>query len=181
MRAFAANPADTAAIATLSADSGIVGKIGTTCVATLINGGHARNALPQRATANINCRIFPGHKPAEIMAVLKSVAAEPAISFRDVTEGSVATDASPMLPQFVAAIDKAMAAAFPGVPNFPTMDESASDSMWFRAHGVPSYSASPVFIKDSEDFTHGLNERVPIAAIRPAIDYYLVLLTELSR
>jgi acetylornithine deacetylase/succinyl-diaminopimelate desuccinylase-like protein len=181
MRAFAANPDDQAAIAVLTADSGVVGKIGTTCVATMINGGHARNALPQRATANINCRIFPGHKPAEIMAVLKSVAAEPAVSFRDVTEGSVATDASPMLPQFAAAIGKAMAQAFPGVPVFPTMDESASDSMWFRANGVPSYSASPVFIKDSEDFSHGLNERVPIAAIRPAIDYYLVLLTELSK
>ena len=67
------------------------------------------------------------------------------------------------------------------MPVFPTMDESASDSMWFRANGVPSYSASPVFIKDSEDFSHGLNERVPIAAIRPAIDYYLALLTELAK
>ncbi len=110
MRAFATNPEDKAAIATLTAEPGVVGKIGTTCVATMINGGHALNALPQRATANINCRIFPGHKPAEIMAVLKSVAAEPAVSFRDVTEGAVATDASPMLPQFVAAVNKAMAA-----------------------------------------------------------------------
>ncbi len=86
-----------------------------------------------------------------------------------------------MLPRFVAAMNEAMAVAFPGVPNFPTMDESSSDSMWFRANGVPSYSASPVFIKDSEDFTHGLDERVPLAAIRPAIDYYLVLLPELTK
>jgi acetylornithine deacetylase/succinyl-diaminopimelate desuccinylase-like protein len=77
MRAFAANPADAKAIATLSAKPDMVGKIGTTCVVTMINGGHALNALPQRATANVNCRIFPGHPPASIMAALKQVIANP--------------------------------------------------------------------------------------------------------
>jgi carboxypeptidase PM20D1 len=181
MRAFAADPADKAAVAVLSADPAMLGKIGTTCVATMIQGGHAQNALPQRATANINCRIFPGHKPAEIMAKLKEVAAEPAVGFRDVTEGSVVSDASPMLPKFTDAVAKAMAAAYPGVAVFPTMDESASDNMWYRANGVPSYAASPVFIKDSEDFSHGLDERVPLASIPPAIAYYLVLLPELAK
>jgi len=181
MRAFAADPADKRAIAILSANPATVGKIGTTCVVTLINGGHALNALPQRATANINCRIFPGHKPAEIMAELQAVAAEPAVTFKDVTEGSVANDASPMRPDFVAAVNKAMAAAYPGVPVFPSMASGASDSMWFRYHHVPSYGASPVFIKDSDDFSHGLNERTPIAAIAPAIVYYLSLIPDLSK
>jgi acetylornithine deacetylase/succinyl-diaminopimelate desuccinylase-like protein len=116
------------------------------------------------------------------MAQLRVVAAESALSIRDITEGAVATDASPMLPRFTAALAKAMAAAFPGVPSFPRMDESASDSMWFRAQGVPSFSASPVFLKESDDdATHGLNERVPLAAIAPAITYYLVLLPELAK
>lgn len=182
MRAFAADPTDKPAIVALSAIPAMLAQIGTTCVATMVSGGHAQNALPQRATANINCRIFPGHKPAEIMAQLKAVAAEPAVTFRDITEGAVSTDASPLLPSFADAVGKAMAAAFPGVPAFPRMDESASDSSWFRAHGVPSFSASPVFLKEADDYaTHGLNERVPVAAIRPAIDYYLVLLTELSK
>ncbi|MBA3811545.1 MAG: M20/M25/M40 family metallo-hydrolase [Caulobacteraceae bacterium] len=180
MRAFAANPADPQAIAALAANPATVGKIGTTCVVTMINGGHAINALPQRAEANINCRIFPGHKPAAIMAELASAAADPAVRVEDVTVGSVATDASPMRADFVAAVTKAMAKTYPGVPVFPSMASGASDSMWFRSHGVASYGASPVFIKDSDDFSHGLNERTPVANIPPAIDYYLSLFTDLS-
>jgi acetylornithine deacetylase/succinyl-diaminopimelate desuccinylase-like protein len=180
MRAFAANPANAKAIATLAANPATVGKIGTTCVTTMINGGHALNALPQRASANINCRIFPGHSPAAIMAELKRVAAEPAVQFKDVTEGSVATDASPMRADFVAAVTKAMNAIYPDVPVFPSQASGASDSMWFRYHKVPSYGASPVFTKSSEDFSHGLNERVPLSNIGPAITYYLSLFRDLS-
>lgn len=181
MRAFAANPEDKRAIATLTADPSTIGKIGTTCVSTLVSGGHAENALPQRATANINCRIFPGHKPADIMAELQRVAADPAVKFKDVTLGSISNDASPMRPDFVAALTRAMHKIHPGLPIFPSMASGASDSMWFRAKGVPSYGASPLFIKDSDDFSHGLNERTPIANIQPAIIYYLSLFTDLSK
>lgn len=181
MRAFAANPEDEAAIAVLRANPAYVGKIGTTCVATMLSGGHALNALPQRATANINCRIFPGHKPADIMAELAAVANVPQAKFTDVTEGSVATPASPMRPDFLGAVNKAMTTAYPGVPVFPSQSSGASDSMWYRHVGVPSYGASPTFSKDSEDFSHGLNERVRLSNIAPGINYYLVLLTELSR
>jgi carboxypeptidase PM20D1 len=159
----------------------MVGQIGTTCVATMINGGHALNALPQRATANINCRIFPGHKPAAIMTELQRVAAEPAVQFKDVSEGAVPNDASPLRPDFVAAVTKAMAPIYPGVPIFPGMSAGASDSMWFRYHNVPSYGASPVFIKGSDNFSHGLNERTPVANIAPALKYYTSLFTSLSR
>ena len=86
-----------------------------------------------------------------------------------------------MRPDFVAAVTKAMAAVYPGVPVFPSLSSGASDSMWFRYHDVPSYGASPLFIKDSEDFSHGLNERVPVANIAPAINYYLSLFADLSR
>ncbi|MDB5702022.1 MAG: family metallo-hydrolase [Sphingomonadales bacterium] len=181
MRVFAENPNDAKAIATLTANPSTIGKIGTTCVVTMINGGHATNALPQRATANINCRIFPGHKPADIMAELQRVAADPAVAFKDVTEGSVANDASPMRPDFTAAVTRAMGIINPGLPVFPSQSSGASDSMWFRYHHVPSYGASPVFIKDSEDFSHGLNERTPISNIAPAITYYLSLFTDLSK
>jgi acetylornithine deacetylase/succinyl-diaminopimelate desuccinylase-like protein len=181
LRAFVADPADPHAIAVLTANPATVGKIGTTCIATMISGGHALNALPQRASANINCRIFPGHKPAAIMATLQAVAGDDKIGFEDVTVGSVATDASPMRPDFVAAVEGAMAQVYPGVPVFPSMASGASDSMWFRAHGVPSYGASPLFNKDSDDFAHGLNERIPIANIDPAISYYLLLLPQLTK
>jgi acetylornithine deacetylase/succinyl-diaminopimelate desuccinylase-like protein len=181
MRAFAADPTDAAAIETLSADPTTVGKIGTTCVVTMISGGHALNALPQRAEANVNCRIFPGHQPAEVMAELAAAVADPQIGFEDVTQGSVPNDASPMRPDFVAAVKKALGSVYPGVPVFPAMASGASDSMWYRYHHVPSYGASPVFMKDSDDFSHGLNERVPIANIPPSISYYLVLIPELSK
>jgi acetylornithine deacetylase/succinyl-diaminopimelate desuccinylase-like protein len=181
MRAFAGDPTDEAAIATLTSNPAMVGKIGTTCVVTMIEGGHALNALPQRAQANINCRIFPGHAREAIMAELQAAAADPAVAFQDVTEGSVATDASPMRPDFVAAVKAGVEASYPGVPIIPGQSSGASDSMWFRHHGVPSYGASPQFIKLSEDFSHGLNERTPVANIPPSIAYYLAVIPALTR
>jgi carboxypeptidase PM20D1 len=181
MRAFAADPTDPKAIAVLRADPATIGRIGTTCVATMINGGHALNALPQRATANINCRIFPGHPRAQIMEELQRVAADPAVQFKDVSQGSVATDASPIRPDLVDAITRAIHIGYPGVPVFPTMSAGASDSMWFRNEHIPSYGVSPLFIKDSDRFAHGLNERVPVGDVRPAMDYMLSLFTDLSK
>jgi len=181
MRAFAANPADAAALATLRASASYVGKTGTTCVVTMVGGGHAENALPQRATANINCRIFPGHKREEIMAELARVANVPEVKFTEMTGGeSVETDASPMRTDFTAAVERAMKASWPGVPIVPTQASGASDSMWFRALGIPAYGISPIFIRDADDFAHGLNERVQLNNIRPGLTYYYSLLTDLS-
>jgi carboxypeptidase PM20D1 len=181
MRAFAADPTDAKAIAVLTANPATIGKIGTTCVVTMINGGHALNALPQRVSANINCRIFPGHSRAQIMEELQRAAADPAVQFKDISQGSVATDASPMRPDVVGAITKALQQSYPGVPVFPTMSAGASDSMWFRNQHIPSYGISPLFIKDSDRFSHGLNERVPVDDIRPSIPYLSSLFTDLSK
>lgn len=181
MRAFAANPADENALATLRADPAMVGLVGTTCVPTMLGGGHAENALPQRAFANINCRIFPGHSKEEIMAELGKVIDDPVVKITDVTVGSVASPASPLRPDLMAAVTKAMAKAYPGVPLVPSQSSGASDSMWFRAVGVPSYGLSPTFSKDSESFAHGLNERTRLSNIRPGITYYLSLITDLTK
>lgn len=181
MRAFAANPADEAAIATLRANPATVGKVGTTCVPTMVSGGHALNALPQRATANINCRIFPGHAFTEIMAELEKVANEPAVKFTDVTEGSIASAASPMRADFVKAAETAIHKAYPGVPVIPVQASGASDSMWYRAVGVAAYGASPLMTKDSEEFSHGLNERVRLTNIKPGLVYFNSLFSELSK
>jgi carboxypeptidase PM20D1 len=181
MRAFAADPTDSKAIAVLRANPATIGRIGTTCVATMISGGHALNALPQRATANINCRIFPGHPRTQIMEELQRTAADPAVQFKDVSQGSVATEASPIRPDVVEAITKAIHLGYPGVPVFPTMSAGASDSMWFRSEQIPSYGVSPLFIKDSDRFAHGLNERIPVDDVRPSMDYMLSLLTDLSK
>lgn len=181
MRAFATNPANENALATLRADPAMVGLVGTTCVPTMLGGGHAENALPQRAFANINCRIFPGHSKEEIMAELGKVIDDPVVKITDVTVGSVASPASPLRPDLMAAVTKAMAKAYPGVPLVPSQSSGASDSMWFRAVGVPSYGLSPTFSKDSESFAHGLNERTRLSNIRPGITYYLSLITDLTK
>lgn len=182
MRAFAANPQDQAALATLRASPSYVGKVGTTCVPTLISGGHAENALPQRATANVNCRIFPGHKREEIIAELARVANVPEVKFSDFTGGdAIESDASPMRPDFLTAVEKAMAAAWPKVPLIPAQSSGATDSMWYRAKGVPAYSVSPLFIKDSDEYSHGLNERIALNNIRPGLTFYFSLLPSLAK
>lgn len=182
MRAFAANPDDADAIAVLRADPAQVGKIGTTCVPTMIDGGHAENALPQSVTANVNCRIFPGHSREEIRAELEKVIGMPAVTVTDATgDQSIASPASPMRPDFLKAMTAAMAKAWPGVPVFPVQASGASDSMWFRAKGVDSYGAAPFFIKDSDSFAHGLNERLPVSNIAPGITYFLSLVPALTK
>ena len=181
MRAFAADPADAAAVSVLAADPYVNGKLRTTCVPTMIDGGHAQNALPQRATANVNCRIFPGHSREEIRTALEQVVADPAIRITDVSGNDTTTSpASPVRADFVGAATRAIRKAWGKVPVIPSQASGASDSMWYRAKGVASYSASPTMMRESDDFAHGLNERVPLGGVRPGLVYYTALLTELA-
>ena len=180
MRAFAADPSNKEAIATLAADPAHVGQIGTTCVATMVNAGHARNALPQRASANINCRIFPGTSFQQVQDELVRVAADPKMQISFIDTGTTASPPSPMRADVTAAVREALDIGYPNVPIIPSMASGASDSMWFRVRGVPSYGVAPVFIKDSDDFSHGLNERTPLANIAPGVAYWKVLIRRLS-
>jgi carboxypeptidase PM20D1 len=181
MRDFAANPADPQAIGVLRGDVETNSLIGTTCVVTLINGGHAVNALPQRVTANVNCRIFPGHSRAEVMAELRKIAADPALTIRDVTEGAVESPASALRSDLTGAIGKAITKIHPGLPVVPGMSKGASDCMWYRAAGVDCYIVSALFMKPDDYRSHGLNERAPVASIGPALTFYQSLFSDLSR
>ena len=180
MRAFAADPTDKQAIAALSADPAHVGRIGTTCVATMLAGGHALNALPQRATANINCRIFPGTSFQQVQDELVRVADDPRMQIHFIDTGTTASPASPMRADVTAAVKEGLAFGYKGVPIIPSMASGASDSMWFRVRGVPSYGVAPIFIKDSDDFSHGLNERTQLSNIVPGVAYWKVLIRRLS-
>jgi carboxypeptidase PM20D1 len=165
IKRYVANPNDPAAIEALSGNPDFVGQLRTTCVATMIEGGHAPNALPQKATANVNCRIFPGTSSAEVRETLAKVIADPEAKVTRQNDGSIDVPASPLRPDVLAAVTKAVHARYPGLPIVPSMAAGASDSMFFRALGVPAYGVSGLFMKSSDDFAHGLNERAPIDAI----------------
>ena len=180
MRAFAANPADTAAADLLSTKPEFIGQVRTTCVPTQFEGGHAPNALPQRAVANINCRIFPGTSRASIQAKLAELAADPNIKIELIDNGTIEAGASPLDPKVMAAVKAAVEKRAPGVPTIPAMEAGATDTMHFRARGIPSFGVGSVFMKASDEFAHGLNERLPTSAFDPGIAWWESLLKTLG-
>jgi acetylornithine deacetylase/succinyl-diaminopimelate desuccinylase-like protein len=179
MRRFAANPDDAGAIAALRANPGTIGQIGTTCVPSMINGGHAPNALPQRVTLTVNCRIFPGTSIAAVQEELARVAEDPGVSFATGIDWPV-TPASPLRPDVTAAVQAAVSARSPGLAATPGMDAGATDSVFWRALGIPSYGVSGLFMRQEDSFAHGLNERVPEAAIAPALRHWEIILRRLA-
>lgn len=179
MRDFAANPKNKKAIKILSSRPEYVGQLRTTCVATMLDGGHAPNALPQRASMNVNCRIFPGVAPEEVQQTLTEVIDNPSMSIELADEVHY-SDASPLRDDVLAAVRKAVDRRYPGLTIVPEMSAGASDSLHFRSKGVDSYGVSGIFMKPSDMYAHGLNERVPVAAIDGALDHWHTLLTTLA-
>ena len=179
MRRFAANTDDAEAITALRANPGTIGQIGTTCVPSMINGGHAPNALPQRVTLTVNCRIFPGTSIATVQTELARVAEDPGVSFATGIDWPV-TPASPLRPDVTAAVQAAVSARAPGLAATPGMDAGATDSVFWRALGIPSYGVSGLFMRQEDSFAHGLNERVPETAIAPALRHWEIILRRLA-
>lgn len=179
MARYAANPGDAAAAEVIASKSEYVGQIRTTCVATMVSGGHAQNALPQRATANINCRIFPGTSIDAIKTELSKVLADGSAKIA-VLDDPTASDASPLRPDVVNAVTRAVQARYPGLPATPNMSAGATDSLHFRAQGVPSYGVASLFMRAEDGFAHGLNERVPSGTIADALGQWHSVLTELG-
>jgi len=178
MATFAANPKDEKAIATLSADPSEVGRIRTTCVATMLRGGHAENALPQSATATVNCRIFPGHSIEDVKATLARVAGA---GVEVTTLGKpFPAPASPLRPDVVAAVEHAVHALHPGIAIVPSQSSGASDGIYFRAAGIPTYGTGSSFLKDSDSFSHGLNERLPVASFYQDLRHWDLLIKALA-
>lgn len=180
MLRFADNPNDAAAVATLRAHPEYVGVTGTTCVGTMLSGGHALNALPQKATLSVNCRIFPGVSPESVRDTLAKVIADPQASVT-ILDHPLASDASPLRPDLMKAVRKGIDLSYPGLPIVPQMSSGATDSLYFRARGVPSYGVLGMFIKPEDDFSHGLNERAPIASIDPALRLMRTLIVDLAK
>ena len=178
MRRFAANPRDAAAAEVLAESPADVGATRTTCVATRFSAGHAENALPQSATATVNCRIFPGVKVDEVKAELQRLAG-PAVTVTTLGD-PVASDASPLRPDVLAAVTKAVRARYPGLPVSPYQESGGTDGLQFRAAGIPTYGVGEIFMKSSDVYAHGLDERIPVASFYDGLEHWYVLLKEIA-
>jgi carboxypeptidase PM20D1 len=179
MSQLVANPEDEAAIAILRARPEHVGTLGTTCIPTMLTAGHAENALPRTATATVNCRIFPGHSPEEIMNELQLVANNPELEWR-VVGVPVSSPASPFNNEVMEAVATSLAPIYPGIPIIPEMGSGTTDGAYFRAAGIPSYSMSGIFINPKDSFAHGLNERIPRAAVADSLRFWWNMVAELA-
>jgi carboxypeptidase PM20D1 len=180
MLRYAENPADREVYALLASHPEYVGQLGTTCVATTVRGGHAPNALPQSATANINCRVFPGETPDEVRSTLVSVIDDPKAQVKLLGE-PVPSDPSPLREDVMNALRRAVDLRAPGLPIVPSMSAGATDSLHFRNAGVPSYGVGGTFMHPKDSFAHGLNERVPVATIDGAVIQWRSLIRDLAR
>jgi acetylornithine deacetylase/succinyl-diaminopimelate desuccinylase-like protein len=157
----------------------------TTCVATRLSGGHANNALPQTAQANVNCRILPGHPPEEIRQELEKVVAEPKISVRELGAiGGITNRKSypppPLRPDLFQPLEKITDTMWPGLPVIPDMATGASDGVYTNAAGMPTYCVSGEAIDRDDIRAHGKDERVRVAAFYQAVEFYYRFLKALT-
>ena len=170
IRALLSNPNDKAADAIVSQDKALHSTLRTTCVATLLSAGHAENALPQRATANINCRIFPGETVEGTLSELKRLAGTKVTVTAN--QPIRPTAIPPTLDPKIVEPARAVAAKhFPGVPLLPLMSTGATDGIFLEAIGIPVYGAPGVFIDKDMGGIHGLNERIRITSLYDGRDY----------
>ena len=170
MRRFA-ETGDPTAAEILSGHPEFVGQVRTTCVATMAQAGHALNALPQSAKVSVNCRIFPGVAIDDVKAQLTKVVDDPSATITTLGDPT-GSDASPLREDVMQAVRDAVLTRAPGIAIMPGMSAGATDSVHFRALGVPSYGVSSLFMRAEDGFAHGLNERVPVAGIRESLEQW---------
>lgn len=170
MKAFAANPQEGPAAEVLWNNPSYIGPTRTTCVATMLRAGHADNALPQQASATVNCRLFPGVKPDEVRATLQQVVGQ-AIEV-ELVGTPYYSEGSPLRPDVVAAVTKAVHARHPGIPIIPIQESGATDGLYYRAAGIPTYGVGEIFIKAEDQFAHGLDERIPVQSYYDGLEHW---------
>ncbi len=179
MLRFAANPEDTTATDRLAVEPSYVGTTRTTCVVTMLRAGHAENALPQSATATVNCRVFPGVPVAEVQQALQNAIGDDAIEF-DETYPPTESPVSELREDIRAAISEAVQVRYPGIKMIGYMESGGTDGMHFRRAGIPTWGMSGIFMNPDEMFAHGLNERVPVKAFYDALDHWSIIIKDLT-
>jgi len=171
MVALSQNPNDEAAEERVSQDRSYHSMLRTTCVATLLEGGHANNALPQRATANINCRIFPGETVEGTRAALMAAIGDPGVKVTVVPPVRPIAIPPPLDPKIIGPAEKLVAKYFPGVPLVPTMSTGATDGIFLEAIGIPVYGAPGGWGDPDGNGVHGLNERRSVRSVFVGRDF----------
>lgn len=179
MRALAANAKDTVAAARLSVEPRYNALLHTTCVATQVEAGHAHNALPQRAVANVNCRILPGHRAEEVRLALAAAIADPKVEVT-LAEEEIAGPRAQIDPAFLAAVERVSARMYPGVPVVPTQSSGATDSKYFRLAGIPAYGVSGIFSDIDDVRAHGRDERLGVKQFYEGQEFLWRLIAELA-
>lgn len=188
MKALAKELPDPAAVRRLSENAYYNSLLHTTCVATMLSGGHAPNALPQTARANVNCRIFPGEDPQEILKTLQRVANDPKVKISIVPQTDpsgkvvpvVPVPPSPLLPEVTKAMEKTLSSTWPGIPLVATMSTGATDGKYTRIAGIPTYGISCMFFDKNDDRSHGKDERVGVQDFYDGVAFNYKLIRELS-
>lgn len=189
MKAILTTPPDAKAIEKLTADPLYNSTMRTTCVATRLAGGHANNALPQMAQANINCRILPGHSREEIRQQLVRIVADPQVAvhyvddegnIHDTAPAAEALPPAPLRKDVMETLHKVVALMWPGVPIIPSMSTGASDGVWTNGAGMPTYGISGIAIDTDDVRAHGRDERVPMTSYYKGVDFYFRFLTLLT-
>ena len=189
MQAILATPPDPAAAQRLSAEPSINSNFRTTCVATRLIAGHANNALPQTAQANVNCRIFPGHSPEEIRQKLIALFGDPKLTVKYVSDAGEVSETAPerkaMTPpdpiaEVFEPLTRLTQAIWPGTPVTPVMENGASDSIFYAQAGIPSYGFSAIALEKEDERAHGQDERLPVDSYWKSLDFFYAFAKELG-
>ena len=179
LRGAAQEPPDPKAIQHLSAMPYFNSLLRTTCVATMLSGGHAANALPQSARATVNCRIFPGEDPEEVRRTLERVVADPGVRVALIQERTADGKLSPiaavppsaLLPELTSALNQTLSSMWPGLPVVPTMSTGATDGKYLRVAGLPTFGIACMFFDMEDDRSHGKDERVAVQDFYDGVEF----------
>jgi acetylornithine deacetylase/succinyl-diaminopimelate desuccinylase-like protein len=179
IKALLAGKTDATALAPLSAQPAFNNLLRTTCVATMLEAGHAENALPQTARATINCRIMPDERVGEVTRALTDATGDPKIAVTPIGK-AVLSPPSPLDPEVMNAVTRIAADIWPGVPVIPTMSAGYTDSRWLRNAGIHAYGVSGLFTDAGNSGVHGLNEQIGVKALYDGKEFLYRLVKTLA-
>jgi len=180
MQALAADPDDADALAIVRADPTYNAVLHTTCIATMLEAGHATNALPQRATANVNCRIYPTDSVEDVRLALERAIADPEVTVTALPMRSPVAAPPPLTPAIWDPIVATAAEIFPGLPVVPIFQAGGTDAPFLAAIGIPTYGIGAYFLEPDLGYIHGLNERIRVDSLYDARDFLYALVQRLA-